>query len=449
MSGPKVVRIVTREELIAICEGQLARVEAAIVEWARITRRNDAVTESEIAGAGERLTRLRRLLQMERFADLQKQAAREVAFLHDNQEARLAQAAAKAAAARSADRRRSDAARSLLAALRRRSTVLEPAFEAALERAAAGQAEPAAFARGFALLTASNDTGAEARRALAQSLKDGDEDRDLATWIRAQPGAADEPAMERLDKRLAEFALVAEPAAAEVFEARLAKIRGDPRDARRGLLLDSLEIDLGAALAEARKRAATARALRLAVAEFAQIDAAAGASVQARAGRVQGGADLEGLLDQVKAAIVERRSASAATARRAAVLKSLTGLGYEVREGMSTGWADQGRVILRKPALPDYGVEISGDPRSARLQMRVVAFTDEGSVSDPARDKDAETLWCGEVEVLRKELADAGGDLVIERALPAGAAPLKSILNAERQRHVAREGLASRSRMAE
>ena len=92
----------------------------------------------------------------------------------------------------------------MLAALRRHGTALEPALEAALERAAAGQAEPAAFARGFALLAAPQDDGAEARRVLAQMLKDGDEDRDLATWIRAQPGAVDEPAMERLDKRLAD-----------------------------------------------------------------------------------------------------------------------------------------------------------------------------------------------------------------------------------------------------
>ena len=33
MSGPKVVRIVTREEILALCEGQLARVDAALADW--------------------------------------------------------------------------------------------------------------------------------------------------------------------------------------------------------------------------------------------------------------------------------------------------------------------------------------------------------------------------------------------------------------------------------
>ncbi|BBI42545.1 hypothetical protein ALP64_204920 [Pseudomonas syringae pv. actinidiae] len=33
MSGPKVVRIVTREEIIAICEGHLQRLERAVNRW--------------------------------------------------------------------------------------------------------------------------------------------------------------------------------------------------------------------------------------------------------------------------------------------------------------------------------------------------------------------------------------------------------------------------------
>jgi hypothetical protein len=44
MSGPKVVRIVTREEILGICHGQLARVDAALAEWTRKGRRNSCRT---------------------------------------------------------------------------------------------------------------------------------------------------------------------------------------------------------------------------------------------------------------------------------------------------------------------------------------------------------------------------------------------------------------------
>ncbi|MGR4863231.1 hypothetical protein [Caulobacter sp. LARHSG274] len=44
-----------------------------------------------------------------------------------------------------------------------------------------------------------------------------------------------------------------------------------------------------------------------------------------------------------------------------------------------------------------------------------------------ARDRDAETLWCGDVAALKADLAQAGGDLVIEKALAIGATPLKRI----------------------
>ena len=61
------------------------------------------------------------------------------------------------------------------------------------------------------------------------------------------------------------------------------------------------------------------------------------------------------------------------------------------------------------------------------MQMRPVAFEAGGVGPDPGRDRDAETIWCGDVSTLQDALASAGGGLVIERALPVGATPLKRI----------------------
>ena len=47
MSGPKVVRIVTREEIIALCQRQLARLDAHIESWTSTGRRHGVVSEAE------------------------------------------------------------------------------------------------------------------------------------------------------------------------------------------------------------------------------------------------------------------------------------------------------------------------------------------------------------------------------------------------------------------
>jgi len=119
----------------------------------------------------------------------------------------------------------------------------------------------------------------------------------------------------------------------------------------------------------------------------------------------------------------ERAVASAS----APALEGLSALGYEVTEGMSTSWVEDGRVIMRSSSRPDYGVELSGNADGGRLQMRAVAFTHSGSGPDPARDRDVETIWCSDVSGLQARLATLGDGLVIERALPVGATPLKPV----------------------
>lgn len=45
-----------------------------------------------------------------------------------------------------------------------------------------------------------------------------------------------------------------------------------------------------------------------------------------------------------------------------------------------------------------------------------------------ARDRDAETIWCSEFDRLRASLSVHGDHLKIERALAAGAQPVKTVV---------------------
>ena len=448
MSGPKVVRIVTREEILARCAELLARAAAALAEWERVGARNDAVVPEDIELARGRHQRLRALLTQDRLDDLQKQVPQEIAFLQADQQERLAKAAAAAAAARSMEQRRAEAAKSLLSALQRTGAQLEPGLIEALQRAAAGKDAGDALAKGFALLSAALSGPVADTSALIARYKAGLEpdDRDFAGWLAQQPRTGSD-LVDRLAVAIAELRGLDASDEAQALDERLRAAADEADPARHGLLLDGLQVALSRALVVHRGRRAEISALHLELAELATHDGGLAAALGARVEAAEhDGASIEALANEVKAALETVRRDLAAVARRAAVLDSLAGLGYEVNEGLATSWVSQGRVVVRRPDRPGYGVELAGEAGAGRVQMRPVALDAAAGGPDVSRDRDAETLWCGDVEALKGKLARLGGELVIEKALPIGATPVKRVGPSELPASVDVEVAASRLR---
>jgi hypothetical protein len=118
----------------------------------------------------------------------------------------------------------------------------------------------------------------------------------------------------------------------------------------------------------------------------------------------------------------------AATSRRRAILTGLASLGYEVREGMATSWVRDGRVMLRKPGTPDYGVELGAPADAARLQIRLVGSDRPATPRSVQRDRDQETIWCSEFGKLQDLIAKSSGELIIERAQPVGVVAVKTVV---------------------
>jgi hypothetical protein len=63
MSGPKVVRIVTREEIEAICRQHITSAEEAAAELRRCAKRHDALSDALTADVEGRIRQLRRLFE--------------------------------------------------------------------------------------------------------------------------------------------------------------------------------------------------------------------------------------------------------------------------------------------------------------------------------------------------------------------------------------------------
>lgn len=423
MSGPKVVRIVTREEIIARCQSHLAQLDVAIARWRREAEQFGGLADDELQAVIDRRAAIAALLERDQFVELQKAAPDEIEFLKSDRLCRQDKAAEAKRRARTLERRQEDAARALLDALQRRQSQAPGDVIGALEKAIAAKGDmAAALSAGFKHLSAPSETSAAQLSELAAKLKDETAPRLLADWMATQPPSADQAQLDRLEARIGALEALGDSDSA-AFEVRLDLLRNDRQGAPRGLALDSLLLDVDQALAQARYRAELLDKIDLAQAELTSLRPAEPSSDESFAQASVD--DLTKTLVDLEHRAAAARNAHAAEARRSAVLDGLAALGYEVGSDMSTAWVRDGKVVLRRPAQPGYGVEVMGGSQTERLQMRVVAF-DEGP-PDVARDRDAEVLWCGDVDKLSKSMAKTGAALVIEKAHPVGATPVKRV----------------------
>jgi len=429
MSGPKVVRIVTREEILTICEGHLRRLAQALANWQERAGRIGELEEGDLASTHARHERLRQLLRSNQFAELQKQVPIEIEFLDRDMVQKEERAAAKAAQKRRSQRQLRENAATLLRTLQSSKGPVKQSLLDALPAIAEGRAvadAEAILAEGFAALGQIDAAGSltEAQRDLARSLQVERPSR----WV-AEEHTTREARFDRIDRHIAQLQTLHGAATAEPFLQRLAAIEQDPRVEQRNMLLDSLIVDIAKSTADyqaRRDQLATLKSLALEL-ETLLLEQTTDLPAQVAACLADPDPDLQqvaALTEHCVAAVQDELRRRAAFARRQVVLDGLASLGYEVREGMQTAWADAGRVVLRKTATPGYGVEVGGSAESGKLQVRAVSLS---GTHDRGRDRDIETIWCGEFTRLRSLLADRGSALTIEKALAIGEVPLKVV----------------------
>lgn len=435
MSGPKVVRIVTREEIIAICEQHLARLEAAIARWTLSGQRSNTITEVEIAEVQQRRDQLRALLNADAFVELQKAVPEEIAFLDADMQSRLARTVERAAAERTRLRRRASAAQTVLAELRASGKPLPSALSASLEAivsgAVADQDAEGVFAKAFALLGGNGPatTVPDQTRDIALRLGAGERPTSLAEWRTSILDKEPDERLVRVDGLIAELQVNDENASA-AFVRRLAQINAEPAAARTSLLIDSLIADLAEATRKARERSDLRAKLSAQLAEIKRFSSAPAQALAADMEAALAASDTiaaDSLLAAAAAQVKAEINRIAAEARRQAILQGLSSLGYEVREGMATAFAKGEAVVVQHATTPGFGLEVSGPPEAQRLQVRVVAFGSPGSPRDSSRDRDVELQWCGDFDKLQDMLGRVGTEIAIERSVAAGAQPLKVI----------------------
>jgi hypothetical protein len=266
---------------------------------------------------------------------------------------------------------------------------------------------------------------------LAKRLASGIGVGDLEQWT-----ASSEPTDPRLDavvRGLAELSLHAPPGLVSEIEKRLEAARSTADSGQRNMRLDSLNIDITEARNLAVKISELVKDIKLLDAE---LESFGGETGELRHGlklalQERKLESLAGALKVAQTGFSEMQKKRAALYRRQVVLHGLAKLGYSVNEGMSIALADAGRVVVQKPDLPGYGIELMGGGDSARLQVRTVALS---AARDKSRDLDAESRWCSDFTKLKSELEKSGTHMIIERAKAVGEVALRVIEEEPRPR---------------
>jgi ElaB/YqjD/DUF883 family membrane-anchored ribosome-binding protein len=191
--------------------------------------------------------------------------------------------------------------------------------------------------------------------------------------------------------------------------------------------LDTLLLELASAVREMKEVASLADEAAAVLAELAPLEGEQSVELRTQlmaAVTACNVASMKQGMQAARVALTDAATAAAAYARRSAVLEGLARLGYVIHEGMETAWTESGRIVVQKPGLSGYGVELAGAPDAQRMQVRAVAL---GSAHNTSRDTDAEHLWCGDFDKLKSDLSLQGANVFIDKAMRVGEVPLKIV----------------------
>ncbi len=435
MSGPKVVRIVSPEEMAQLearRDKVLAELRKAIEKWHHCLTDLGMLADDKRRDADERC----KLLEQEFFPNFSKSMQRardEIRFLEEDADQARIEARAKYRARR---RNLASSAATIVNELKRLGQKPSEELLKVIDQVnAASEAQFEEFQRivnGAMHLCLKHSEPVRPREAPSELATNLAVDLPGIETFSAKWQQAIEPLdhkNQRLDHLIAEMETLFPGTENDRFAERASTIAKVPSNHQKALLTDSLILDLASECKARREQLAVNQILMELKAELAddaahdlsalrlEIDKAITnppslQSVERLAGNIR---------DQQRQELSKQFSAN----KRKAILNAFAELGYEIRDGMETFWTKNGKLVVTKLETPTIGVELGAGDSLDRLQMRAVAVTSKDQKRDQSNDVYVETAWCGEIDKLKKSLKDLGHDFIIEQAQPIGKIPLK------------------------
>lgn len=433
MSGPKVVRIVTRDELVAICSGLIAQLTNVVAVCERDAARSQALSDALSTRWRSDVARLDHALQRDDFRAVQKDAPRLIAAIRQEMSSLIEEKHNAVAVARRRQSSLRQTARQLQSRLQNSQVQPSQDLVRQLHDAVAGKLQvdqmEEVVAQGLRSLPQSTEQElTPAQRQTLQNLSGDDSVRTFADWLAASQH--EDPQIKQLSRYAGQLAACGATNASAALEAKIESIQLESNSQRRQLLTDSLCLEAVAQVRDEQQHATLAQhASDLKVAIHASGDAELCRSglqrLEVAIGQRQTSV-VEAEMKALQALHAEAIRQRSAQASRTALLAGLKELGYSVSEGMSTIWNQQKKLVVRHPQKKGIAVELGAVGQNNQFQARVVALQNESR--DAKSDQQVETEWCDSLAQIQSKIAQAGSELRIERAVTAGQNPLKRIL---------------------
>lgn len=440
MSGPKVIRTVTREELLELAVVQLAIVDQALRRWKVEVADTDEESAKRHRWFLEDRSKIEAEISSGRFDSVEPCATAIVAAIDQDIQRMRDDEYVRQAKIKNQSRSLKFIARSILERCQKSGIKIPQDELSLLQNAERGQAREGDKTASIAsqwldrLALAERQDSAEGVDGLARSLMEGTEVPSAIELLNRFASEYEDPRVVVSDKNIAELRRLGEPQAADRLEQQLAELLGrrmTPGAVNISLALDALGIELATLVKRARLLNAVRSELatEVAIATATNDLAACQLALQSAAEELErGNGDMAREHIKNSAEIRETRCKSrAAHAARKAILDGLKQLGYVVREGMATSWTQNKHLVVQHPKEPGLAVEMTGNYEAGRVQVRMVAV--DGIRRGVKNDQEVETEWCGDLQTLQASLARIGSRVDIEQAIPAGVHKLKVVPN--------------------
>lgn len=438
MSGPKVVNIqALRRQQRRESAARLRELNAMIEECLGLQNANPSATTEFRHQTEVLLTRLNRLREGEQWGDLVAETTSYCNFYQQEAADLRHRAVERRTTALRREHHLRQSATQLADALRK----LPPSSERdnALHQLAAAEGNEEGFA---AAIAEAAEFVAMTHRVIAvtenakrlQRLAATYADPEASGKARTLPSVAKDPDELRLDRcwsLLGELEVHDPKASIEAWRQK-ARATATAASNERALMLDSLVLELTTHVRAQRAHNAAKAAVEAVLSEIETLSSSEAVDWRTKLRAVLEQslltAESQELAESARAWLAQENAHEDAREQRVAVLRALSELGYEVREGMIAAWTEQGRVVVHKPNEPFYGVELSAPATGNAFQTRVVAAGEQPRTNQ--RDREVEERWCSEFARLRALLAEDGFQTNLAQAHEPGTIPIKTFSKA-------------------
>jgi hypothetical protein len=436
MSGPKVVRVRTREERTAECLALIDRLQASIEQVEAFERHHDRRRPDVCSTRALLLADLKSRVAAGSFDEVERIVPKErdkVIFEREELERVILEEAASLALRRRRTQLLADAlgqrwkasGRSPPAALSAIGSLLST--DEGLEKAeqAVGQ-----MLGEYVQAAAPDNDGAptQTQRQLASALSPGESIQSLTDWVARQASQSSGDSLGRLERVIAEAAALDTSESGVTFLSRAKRIKFESDPQLQARQIDSLLLEWPTRRRKLKEHAATASKARELLLTLSRDSGEEAKRIAARfsAALSQDTERLAEVISETERDLAAMTRSNAAKSRREAVLRGLRTLGYEIGSNLNTATPKAGRMVVRKPDREGYGVELMVPEGAERVQVKVVAIAGE-CARDRTNDRKAETSWCSDFSTLQVILKKEGTEVAIEHALGVGVAEMTEV----------------------